>query len=91
MHTTAITSAATTRGSKPYAEPVKLLKRIGSTTYRVDVHFSNSDYSGTDKKSESESLEDKILRLICREAGISDIIPDALKCQFTKREVSDIA
>ena len=40
------------------AEPVTLLKRIGSTTYNVTVHFSDTG---------RETLEDKILRLIERE------------------------
>ena len=39
-------------------EPVKLLRRIGSTTYTVTVHFSNT---------ERETLEDKLLRLMERE------------------------
>jgi hypothetical protein len=39
-----------------------LLKRIGSTTYTVNVHFSNNS---------SEKLEDKVLRLIESEAGRS--------------------
>jgi hypothetical protein len=44
------------------AEPLKLLKRVGSTTYKVNVRFS-----GTSK----ETLEDKILRLIEREMSRS--------------------
>lgn len=40
------------------AEPVKLLRRIGSTTYEVTVYFS---------KTSRESMEDKILRLIRNE------------------------
>ena len=39
-------------------EPVKLLRRIGSTTVEVTVHFSNT---------ETETLEDKLLRLMERE------------------------
>jgi hypothetical protein len=55
--TTAVTSAAKT----PYeAEPVKLQKRIGSTTFVVSVRFSDKA---------TETLEDKILRLIEREVG----------------------
>ena len=50
-----ITSAAETHGKNAHAEPVKLRKRIGSTTYVVSVHFS---------KTSKETLEDKILRLI---------------------------
>ena len=40
------------------AEPQTLLKRIGSTTYVVSVHFS---------KTSKETMEDKIFRLIERE------------------------
>jgi len=47
--------AAETRAS---AEPSTLLKRIGSTTYIINVHFSETG---------RETLEDKILRLIERE------------------------
>ena len=39
-------------------EPVKLLRRIGSTTVEVTVHFSNTS---------KETLEDKLLRMIERE------------------------
>lgn len=52
------TSAARTQGRKASAEPVKLLKWIGSTTFIVNVHFSNTS---------TETLEDKIRRLIQRE------------------------
>ena len=41
------------------AEPVTLLKRIGSTTFEVAVHFSETS---------KETMEDKLLRLIEREA-----------------------
>ena len=51
--------AARTQGNT-HAEPVKLRKRIGSTTFIVNVHFSNDN---------TESVEDKVLRLIKREAG----------------------
>jgi len=44
------------------AEPVTLLKRIGSTTVEVTVHFSNAD---------TETLEDKLLRLMEREVNKS--------------------
>jgi len=50
-------SAARTQGNA-HAEPVKLRKRIGSTTFIVNVHFSNDS---------KESVEDKVLRLIKRE------------------------
>jgi hypothetical protein len=55
MDTTAVKSAAETSAK---SEPVTLLRRIGSTTYTVSVHFS---------KTSKESMEDKILRLIERE------------------------
>jgi len=51
--------AATTRGRNAHAEPVKLLRRIGSTTVEITVHFSNKS---------QETLEDKLLRMIEREA-----------------------
>ena len=41
------------------AQPHKLLKRIGSTTYEVSIHFSQTS---------KETAQDKILRLITREA-----------------------
>lgn len=41
-------------------EPVILLKRIGSTTYKVNIHFS---------KTSTESMADKVTRLIKREAA----------------------
>ena len=58
MNTTAEKCAAMT--SQMGSEPVKLLKRIGSTTFEVVVHFSERS---------SEKLEDKILRLIEREVS----------------------
>ena len=36
-------------------KPLRLTKRIGSTTYKVNVHFSNTS---------KETMGDKILRLI---------------------------
>ena len=44
------------------SEPVKLRERIGSTTFEVTVHFSNTS---------AETLEDKLLRLIEREVNKS--------------------
>jgi hypothetical protein len=44
------------------SEPVKLLRRIGSTTIEVAIHFSNTS---------KETLEDKLLRMIDREVGKS--------------------
>lgn len=52
---TAFDSAVTPRKSAP---PPKFTKRIGSTTYVVSVHFS---------KASTETIEDKILRLLERE------------------------
>ena len=54
MTTTATKSAAMTL-SNAHAEPIKLLKRIGSTTYEVSIHFS---------KTATETMQDKVLRLI---------------------------
>lgn len=45
-------------GKPSQAEPARLLKRIGSTTFVVNVHFSNA---------KTETMEDKLLRLINRE------------------------
>ena len=45
---------------KRTGEPVKLLRRIGSTTVEVAVHFSNTS---------NETLEDKLLRLMEREVN----------------------
>lgn len=52
---------AWTPGLTPKAEPGRLvlLKRIGSTNYKVAVHFSETS---------TETLDDKIVRLIKREA-----------------------
>ena len=58
MTTTAETSAAATSCNQAASEPVMLRKRIGSTTYTVAVHFSNTS---------KETIEDKIFRLIERE------------------------
>jgi hypothetical protein len=52
VNTTA--SAAETAGQKPEREPVKLLMRIGSTTYMVAVRFSDNA---------KETMEDKLLRI----------------------------
>jgi ribosomal protein S10 len=41
------------------SKPVNLLKRIGSTTYVVSIRFSEKS---------TETFEDKVLRLIEREA-----------------------
>ena len=55
MKTTVVKNAA---ASEKRSEPMKLLKRIGSTTYMVSVYFS---------KTSRETMEEKILRLIERE------------------------
>ena len=55
MKTTVVKNAAS---SEKRSEPMKLLKRIGSTTYMVSVYFS---------KTSRETMEEKILRLIERE------------------------
>jgi len=49
------------QGNIANAEPLKLTKRIGSTTYKVNVYQSVGSY---------EKPEDKILRLIKREVDI---------------------
>jgi hypothetical protein len=54
--TTAVKSAAMTPSQ---AEPVMLRKRIGSTTFVVNVRFSDKA---------TETMQDKILRLIESEA-----------------------
>ena len=51
---TAVNCKAMTQGNT-HAEPMTFSKRIGSTTYVVNVRFS--DHS-------AETLEDKLLRLI---------------------------
>ena len=55
MNTTAVKSAARTHTG---AEPVKLLRRIGSTTYEVTIRFSNTN---------TETMADKVRRMIERE------------------------
>jgi len=51
-------SAVKTRGNA-YAEPLMLRKRIGSTTFEISVNFSQTS---------RETMQDKIQRLIKREA-----------------------
>lgn len=51
--------AVQTAAMKPErAEPLKLLKRIGSTTYKVTIRFS---------ETATETLEQKMFRIIERE------------------------
>jgi hypothetical protein len=58
MLTTAVTSAAATAAQTSEREPVKLLRKIGSTVYTVYIYPGNSS---------GETLDDKIMRLIRRE------------------------
>ena len=49
------------------AQPHKILKRIGSTNYEVSIHFSQTS---------KETVEDKLLRLMLRDAKtISPSVP----------------
>lgn len=61
MKQTVLKTAAKTSG-KAESEPVKLLKRFGSTTFVVTIRFSESS---------SETIEDKILKLV--ESEVSKI------------------
>lgn len=54
------TAGAWTPDRKAGAEPVTLRKRIGSTTYQVNVYFSQTS---------TETLDDKVLRLVRREVA----------------------
>jgi hypothetical protein len=58
MNTTAKMSAVRTQGEETHAEPVKLLRRVGSTTVEVTVHFS---------KTSKETMADIVRRLLERE------------------------
>ena len=53
------TAGAWTPDRRAGAEPVTLQKRIGSTTYQVNVYFSQTS---------TETLDDKVLRLIRNDA-----------------------
>jgi len=59
--TAVIIDAAKTPKRK--GEPVKVLRRIGSATLEITVHFSNTS---------RETLEDKLLRMIDREVSDRD-------------------
>ena len=59
MNAAAKSSVAATQGGNTDAEPMKMQKRIGSTLYLVNIHFS-----GTGK----ETMDEIILRLIRNEA-----------------------
>lgn len=66
-------SAVRTQDGNVTAEPVKLLKRIGSTVYTVNAYFSSTT---------NETLEDKILRL-ARNDGLDFQSGDARKSSLT--------
>jgi len=53
-------NVAVTPDSEDQARPVIMLKRIGSTTYEVSVHFSQTS---------KETVNDKIARLIKNETA----------------------
>lgn len=59
MRQTANIAGAQTPEQNAPVEPLKLLKRIGSTTYQVSVHFSTNS---------RETMGDKIVRLLEKEA-----------------------
>ena len=61
MQTQKITSAVTIPGDYATVEPVNLTRRIGSTNYKVKVHFS---------RTSTETIDDKILRLIKNDAAL---------------------
>ena len=50
-----VKSAATAQGKPAQANPPMFTKRIGSTVYRVSIHFNDTS---------TETVEDKILRLM---------------------------
>ena len=62
MTTTAVKSAVRTSRGNAESEPFMLRRRIGSTMFIVNVRFSNAS---------TETLEDKLLRLIEREVDKS--------------------
>jgi len=51
----AATTASTPESASPPNEPVILLKRIGNTTFKIAVHFSQTS---------NETMSDKISRMI---------------------------
>ena len=59
MKHTIETSAARTQ-DEAHTEPMYMQKRIGSTTFKVAIHFSTTS---------QETVEDKLLRLIKREVS----------------------
>ena len=50
-----VKSAATAQGKTAHAKPPMFTKQIGSTVYRVSIHFNDTS---------TETVEDKILRLM---------------------------
>jgi hypothetical protein len=58
MHMTTLPSAARTHGETAGAEPMKFVRRVGSTRYGVTIRFS---------ETATETLENKVFRLIERE------------------------
>ena len=57
-----VVNKTTAKTPEREGEPIKLLKRVGSTTYVVSIRFSDSN---------AETLEDKILRIIESEVNKS--------------------
>ena len=58
-----VSGADAARSPEHRGELIKLRRRIGSTTYTLTIHFS---------ETATETAEDKVLRLIEREVGRSD-------------------
>ena len=54
-------SEAMMSADTPKTEPAVLTRKIGSTTYKIVVHFNVGS---------SETIDDKILRLIKREVSV---------------------
>ena len=57
---TNVTATARKQGDAAHIEPYKYSKKIGSTTYVVAVHFSQTS---------RETIQDKALRLIMQEVS----------------------
>lgn len=86
MDATAAKSAAVTQGDA-HAEPVKLLRRIGSTTIEVTVHFS---------KESNETMADITRRLIFRSVERGDFnekvsVANVVSLASPEREVKKCA
>ena len=52
-------AVTTDRAAERTEKPLRITKRIGSTTYKVSVHFSSTS---------RETMGDKLVRLIERDA-----------------------